>query len=97
LAAFVDRFTPEQAARPEFRFPYEAADIFVFVEKTPLPQAARQFASDPGPAPYYYSTAQGRAAMAFRAARLMAAYVQAHPRASVYYQDANLAVYRLPR
>lgn len=46
---------------------------------------------------FYYSTSTGRASMEFDAARLMAAYASAHTDSSVYYEDADLIIYRIAK
>ncbi|MFN7923770.1 MAG: hypothetical protein U0Q16_26955 [Bryobacteraceae bacterium] len=95
LSDFVTRFTPAMLERAEFRLPYEAGNVFVFVEKRPLERAAFQSAQDGREASYYYDTRMGRASLEFQAARLMAAYSRSHRDASVYYEDDDLVVFRV--
>ncbi len=97
LADFVNTHSEEQVARTGFHFPYHVQDLFVFVEKRVLNQPALSFAHDAGAAPYYYNTKLGRASLEFRAAGLMASYVAAHRDATVYHEDADLMVYRIPQ
>lgn len=97
LSDFVARFTPEQLAAKGFRLPYEAGNVFVFVEKRPLERAAFQSAGDGREASYYYDTKMGRASLEFQAARLMAAYARNHRDATVYHEDEELLVYRVAR
>lgn len=95
LSDFVNSHSERQVAEPDFRFPYSAQSMFVFVEKRVLDQPAFSFAHDGGAAPYYYNTRLGRASLEFRAARLMSSYLSTHRDAQVYYEDDDLIVYKL--
>lgn len=95
LAEFVRNYTPEQLSRADFRFPYAVPDLFIFIEKEPLRQAARGAANASDEYSYQYFTQAGRATLEFQAARLMAAYRAAHANASLYYEDPRIAVYRV--
>ena len=97
LADFVNEHSEAQVSQADFRFPYAAQSVFVFVEKRVLEQPAFSFAHDGGAAPYYYSTRLGRASLEYRAARVMASYVGTHRDAAVYYEDDDLIVYRIAR
>lgn len=93
LSDFVSGFETAQVASPEFRFPYDVSDIFVFVEKRPLSQVAKlALPGSPGSS-FFYSTSSGRASLEFQAARLMAAYSSSHSNARVFFEDADLIIY----
>jgi hypothetical protein len=104
LSDFVSQFAPEQVAKPEFTFPYGALNVFIFVERRPLPVGA--YPGRPGIwryAPtesrewssYLYGDPVGRASLEYRAADLVAAYAQSHKGVSVFYEDEDLVVYKL--
>lgn len=95
LTEFVREYTPAEVAKPGFRFPYIARDLFVFVEKQPLPQATRNVALAADDYSYRYFTQSGRATLEFQVARLMAAYAAGHSDLSVYYEDEQIVVYRI--
>lgn len=97
LSDFVTKFTPARVARPEFDFPYEAAHIFVFVEKRPLAQVARSTHPGSSGSSFFYSTKSGRASLEFQAARVMAAYSSSHSNVGVFFEDDDLIVYRITK
>jgi len=97
LADFVTRFPETAVADPKFRFPYEAANLFVVLERKPLAQPSFQLAQDSHAAAYFYNTRMGRVSLEFQAARLMAVYSRTHMDAAVFYEDEDLTVYRIPR
>ena len=70
-------------------------DVFVFVEKQPLPQTANLAVPGNSGNSFYYSTNPGRTSMAFRAAELIAAYSFSHSNAIVYFEDQYLMVWRI--
>ncbi|HEV8346837.1 MAG TPA: hypothetical protein VGQ16_09695 [Vicinamibacterales bacterium] len=98
LADFVRRFG-DRAGDRRFRFALPGRDLFVFVERNPL-------SVDPGAAltpARYSSTAAGyglyrmpnaRARLEALALDLCERYRRTHARTSVYYEDANLRIYR---
>ena len=92
---FVRKHTPEQVARPDFRFDYTVDHLFVFVEKEPLPQAARGPAMAGDDYSYIYLTQSGRTTLEFQAGQLMAVYAASHKDARVYFEDEHLIVYRV--
>ena len=96
LSAFVTQSREWQVERPGFRFPFEAPETFVFVEKEPLAQPAIGPAMASDTPSYHYYTRAGRTSLQFQAARTMAAYARSHPGASAYYEDDRLIVYRVP-
>jgi hypothetical protein len=97
LADFVSKYTTAMVASPEFRFPYESANMFVFVEKRPLAQKARiALPGSPGSA-FFYSTKSGRASLEFQAARLMAAYSSSHSNSRVFFENEDLIIYCITR
>lgn len=96
LAGFVNAHTEDQMSDPQFRLPYSAASIFVFIEKRVLDQPMLSLTNDGQSASYYYGTKLGRASLEFRAARLLTAYRASHTGAtSVYHEDDDLIVYRI--
>ena len=82
---------------PAFRFPFETAETFIFVEKEPLAQPAISAAMAVDTTAYHYYTKAGRTSLQFQIARTMASYARSHPTASVYYEDDRLIVYRAVR
>jgi hypothetical protein len=95
LADFVHRFHPAVPMRPDFRFQYPVPEMFVFVEKQPLPQPEAAPASTFDTNSYYYYTRLGRTALQFQAARIMASYSRTHPGTSIYYEDDCIVVYQV--
>ena len=100
---FLKQFTEASVAPPDFRFPWEA-DIFVFAEKRPLTvvnASGGRYHGGQGlgmiedQAVLAYGTPLGRADTEFKLARVMAAYSRTHDNVSVYFEDDNLAVYRI--
>ena len=95
LSDFVSAYSIEQLSNPGFKLPYAPRNVFIFLEKRPLDQAARHIAFDSGKSAFYYSTFLGRSSMEFQAARLTVAYAREHKNASVYYQDDDIIDYRI--
>ncbi len=95
LPQFLTEFQVSTVSRPEFRFPYETPDVFIFIEKRPLPQTANLAVPGNPVNSFYYSTNPGRASMAFRAAQLIAAYSSSHQNSSTYFEDEYLIVQRI--
>ena len=93
VADFVAKFTTAEVASPQFRFPYAVANVFVFVEKRPLPQVAKSALPGSPGSSFFYSTQSGRASLEFQTARLMAAYSSSHPNAHVFFEDDDLIIY----
>lgn len=97
LAEFVTSIPLEEAARPEFRLPYEAQHVFLLVEKRPLPQRLTGVPEDADSAVFAYSTQAGRQSLEFQAGRLAETYMASHAQTRIYYEDENLTVYYFPR
>lgn len=107
LLEFVSAFNQDQVSRPDFRFPYPARHLFVFVEKRPLwpgqssGEAERLKWLQPGPAMegsvWAYGSPLGRATIQYDAAAIMATYCRSHAGASVYYEDPDLVVFHIDR
>jgi hypothetical protein len=98
LLHFVESFTPEQVAQPDFAFPYEALYLFVCVEKWPLrptPAWQKTHPAPLDPVAYSYFSDQGRAGIQFQLAALMAAYVSSHGGVAVEYEDSTVVLYRI--
>ena len=93
LSEFVTKSRDWQMESPGFRFPFESAEIFVFVEKEPLAEPAISPALAADTSAYHYYTRAGRASLQFQAGRTMATYSRSHPTASVFYEDDRLIVY----
>lgn len=98
LADFVRRFG-DRAGDRRFRFALPGRDLFVFVERNPLsvdPGAAltpaRYSSTDAGDAQYRMPNARAR--LEALAQDLCERYRRTHARTSVYYEDANLRIYR---
>jgi len=93
LSEFVSSIPIEAAERPEFRLPYDARHVFLFVEKRPLPQRLTGVPEDADSGVFAYSTQAGRQSLQFQAGRLAEAYMANHDGAKIYYEDENLTVY----
>jgi len=105
LGEFVARFHRTDVSGSTFSFPYEANNVFFFVERRPLPLGSRT--GNPK-AIWRYSPAEssewptflscdplGRASLEYQAAALLTAYALKHKNLSVFQQDDFLTVYRL--
>ena len=87
----------DRAADSRFRFDVGGRELFVFVEKKPLSidpettvtRAAYAMSVDP------YWLPNARARLERRALQLCEVYRRAHTGVTVYYEDANLRVYRI--
>jgi hypothetical protein len=105
LSEFVSQFHRTDVSKPNFAFPYEAPDVFFFVERKPLRPGAHHTGDGPAwryaPAEasewtaFLYSDPIGRASLEYQAAELLNAYANSHKNLSVFYQDDDLAVYHL--
>jgi len=98
LAGFVHRYGAHAGDR-SFRFDLPARELFVFVEKVPLPVAApavvmrlRLMGSGSR-----YRLANTRARIERDALTVCEAYRHNHARADVFYEDAELRVYHFVR
>ena len=102
LAEFVAEYR-DRVQQPQFRFPFEVADLLVFVEKQPFqtfPTEPAAIASSAALDPVYvnYRLQAGRSSLQFQALKLCETYRRSHPDTSIDYEDATLRVYhfRLP-
>lgn len=103
LLDFVSAHTADQTAHPEFSFPYNVKDIFVFVEKQPLAswrQGGQDFASGDltqtmDRAIFAYQTGIGRASIEYRAGALLSAYSANHSDVSIFTEDERFVVFHL--
>ncbi len=105
LSQFVSRFHQADVSKPKFSFPYEAADVFFFVERKPLrlgshggnykpvwryaPAESTEWSS------FLYGDPLGRASLEYQAAELLNNYAASHKNLTVFYQDDDVAVYHL--
>ncbi len=94
LSEFVRTYTPQEVGNPSFRFPYSVNDLFIVVEKEPLPQRAQGAAMAQDEYSYEYFTQIGRTWLEFQAAEIAAAYASTHA-AQVYYEDGQILVYHV--
>ena len=95
LPHFLEEFPAAAAADKAFRIPFEVADIFLFVEKRPLPQIAKLAVPGNSSTSFYYATGPGRTSMAFRAAEFIAAYSSSHTGVTIFHEDDDLVVYQI--
>ena len=95
LPQFLEEFPATAAADKAFRIPFEVADIFLFVEKRPLPQIAKLAVPGNSSNSFYYATSPGRTSMAFRAAEFIAAYSASHSGVTIFHDDDDLIVYQI--
>ncbi len=95
LPQFLDEFPTTAAADKAFRLPFELADIFIFVEKRPLPQIAKLAVPGNSSNSFYYATSPGRTSMAYRAAEFIAAYSSSHNGVTIFHEDDDLVVYQI--
>ncbi|MBL8217133.1 MAG: hypothetical protein JNK87_40810 [Bryobacterales bacterium] len=95
LSDFVLQFPESDTGRENFRFPFSSRDLFVFVEKRPLAQPLIPAGATSDASSYHYYTQTGRTSLEYQAALIMTAYARSHQDCSIYYQDADLTVYRV--
>jgi hypothetical protein len=91
IAEFVRRYGGRTGAS-SFRFGLGANELFVFVEKQPLASPA---GLAPSGATAAYSMPNARARIQRAALAACDDYNRSHPRGEIYYEDAQLRVYRL--
>jgi hypothetical protein len=96
LADFVRRYADRTADR-RFRFDLPGRELFVFVEKRPLPVEpdAALLPVRYAPAAYPYWLPNARARLERRALELCESYRRTHAGVDVYYEDANVRIYRI--
>jgi hypothetical protein len=107
LTGFVSRFASDEVAQSSFRFPYKVKDVFLVVERRPLPTglsanesavARRYSPAESGSVEgYLYNDPLGRASLEYRAADLINAYSATHNDVTRFFQDENLTVYHITR
>ena len=97
LAEFVAKYG-DRVQQPQFQFPFETANLLVFVEKKPF----KTFRTEPtaiansaafDPVYVNYRLHAGRSSLQFQALKLCEAYRQTHPDTSIDYEDETLRVY----
>ena len=97
LAEFVAKYG-DRVQQPQFQFPFEVADLLVFVEKRPF----QTFKTEPAvitssaaldPVYVNYRLHAGRSSLQFQALKLCETYRQTHPETSIDYEDETLRVY----
>ncbi|HNG92800.1 MAG TPA: hypothetical protein PLB32_08390 [Acidobacteriota bacterium] len=101
LFAWSQQFTQDQVQSPEFRFPIELPDTFIFIEKRP-------WISDPRPQPSVVGFAQqtditfrmyrnpaGRSSLMQSTLNLLNAYGTHHTNLGVFFEDDHLVVFHL--
>ena len=97
LAEFVAKYS-DRVQQPQFQFPFEVADLLVFVEKRPF----KTFKTEPAviadsaaldPVYVNYRLHAGRSSLQFQALKLCETYRQTHPETSIDYEDETLRVY----
>jgi hypothetical protein len=89
----------ERVQDPAFRFDMTVDDLFVFVERRPF----KTFASEPADLPFstladpsyrQYRSLAGRASVQAQLYALCESYKRTHTNASIYYEDAQITIYR---
>ena len=101
---FVRQSSPEQLQRADFKFPIPTHNIFVYIEKKPMFSGqtinlldAKKDLDPEGNDPFmqYYFDGKQRAIMEAKAWALVEAYKSSHEGVSVYYEDADLLIYKI--
>lgn len=101
---FVREFSPEQVQRADFKFPIPTHSIFVYIEKKPMFSGqtinlidAKKELDPEGDDPFmqYYFDGKQRAIMEAKAWALVEAYRSSHEGVSIYYEDADLIIYKI--
>ncbi|MEP7361615.1 MAG: hypothetical protein ABI972_00025 [Acidobacteriota bacterium] len=100
LAAFSSEFALNKVADKSFRFLYPVRDIFIVIERRPLPASTVGFSSSAvvraDSTSWLARASVQRASLHFRVAQLLAAYQKIHNDLIVQYADDCVTVYRLP-
>jgi hypothetical protein len=97
-AAFVAR-NAGRAGDPAFAFDLAVDDLFVFVERRPFKTFRSEAADVPfatlrDPSYKHYRSLAGRASLQAQLDVLCKAYARSHANVSIYYEDANITIYR---
>jgi hypothetical protein len=97
-AAFVAR-NAGRAGDPAFAFDLAVDDLFVFVERRPFKTFRSEAADVPfatlrDPSYRHYRSLAGRASLQAQLDVLCKAYARSHANVSIYYEDANITIYR---
>ena len=95
-------FLAENAHRsgdPGFTFKLAVDDLFVFVERRPFKTFGSEAADVPfstlaDPSYRHYRSLAGRASLQARLQAMCEAYARTHASASIYYEDAQIRIYR---
>ena len=99
-ASFVSK-NARRAGDPTFVFDMAVDDLFVFVERRPF----KTFEVEASDVPFstlgdfsyrHYRSLAGRASLQAQLRALCEAYTRTHPRASIYYDDDEITIYRFP-
>lgn len=98
LALFVDKYQ-DQASDPDFNFPLNNTDLFVYVEKIPFvtfsDEPATLTDSILGDRTYrHYRSTAGRASLEFGALQMCEAYRQNHLNSKIYFENEELRIYQ---
>jgi len=101
LAGFVEKYRT-RAASPEFRFPDEQEDLFVYVEKKPFQIFSREpetvsFSVLTDPTYRNYRSPGGRASLEAAALQLCENYRQNHSNTDVFFENEALRIYHIHR
>lgn len=101
---FVREFSQEQVQSPDFIFPIPTQNIFVFIEKKPLfygefinISEAKKDLNPEGEDIFmqYFMEGKQRAIMEAKAWALVDAYKRNHEGVSIFYEDAEMIVYKI--
>ena len=99
LSHFVEKYRTA-VETPQFRFPTEAQDLFVYVEKRPF----QIFSKEPAFISYLlltdptyrgYRSPAGRASVEAAALALCETYRRHHPNVDIFFEDAELRIYHI--
>jgi hypothetical protein len=88
-----------RSADPGFTFKLAVDDLFVFVERRPFKTFGSEavdvpFSTLADPSYRQYRSLAGRASLQARLHAMCEAYARTHPSASIYYEDAQIRIYR---
>ena len=101
---FVREFSPDQLKKANFKLPIPTHNIFVFIEKKPMFSgqtiSVQDAAKDLDPEGQdifmqYYMEGNQRVIMEAKAWALVEAYKSSHKGVSVYYEDADMIIYKI--
>lgn len=104
LIRFVQKYTLQQAADPNFEIPLPVTHIFVFTEKIPLHLGrpatstdAQKALESEGPDPYmqYYKNTEQRTILEAKAIEWMETYKGSHKNVTVFFEDESMKIYHV--